>query len=567
MSVFPKQMDTWQETVAVVQQYRDNSLDIDPPLSGIPLNLPSNVSEIPRKFLSAIELDITETPPEHLLEKLASGELSSVAVTQAFLRRAALAQRLTNCLTELLPRRALARAKELDDHLSQHGKPIGPLHGLPVSIKEQITLADHPLNYSYVSWVDNVPRHSAYLIDLLETAGAVIHARTTQPQLIMHLECASNLYGTTVNPFNCSLTSGGSSGGEGALLALKGSALGVGTDIGGSVRSPAANCGVWALRPTTGRVPMLGIDEDYIGQEAIRAVAGPMSTSFEGLRSFMRAVLRGRKPELKEPGLIPLGWRDDEAKSHFWSEEKGWRLKIGVMWDDGVVKPHPPVQRALRELVEALKEIDGVEIRDWEPYHHDQAWSIAASLYFPDGGADEERELRASGEPWLPLSRWIVKDNPFCKELGMHDLWDWTAKREQYRIKYASRWLETATGDDERGVPTGMVDVLLCPAGPGAAPPLENSKYWGYLAQWNVLDYPAAVFPVTTVDKGADKKDQSYRPRNEQDAFNHELYEPERYTDAPVGLQLVGRIYEDEKVLAALDFISSRIQLPLRKAT
>ena len=68
-----------------------------------------------------------------------------------------------------------------------------------------------------------------------------------------------------------------------------------------------------------------------------------------------------------------------------------------------------------------------------------------------------------------------------------------------------------------------MVDVILCPAGPGAAPPLDCARYWGYTSQWNLLDYSALIFPVTKVDQQKDLKDTSYEPRNDKDAYNHNL--------------------------------------------
>lgn len=96
------------------------------------------------------------------------------------------------------------------------------------------------------------------------------------------------------------------------------------------------------------------------------------------------------------------------------------------------------------------------------------------------------------------------------------------------------------------------MDVILCPPSFGAATPHDQSRYWGYTAQWNLLDYPGAVFPVTTVDPAKDPKDLSYVPKNDQDKFVYDMYSPEKYTNAPVSLQLIGRRQNDEKVLAAL---------------
>jgi amidase len=100
-----------------------------------------------------------------------------------------------------------------------------------------------------------------------------------------------------------------------------------------------------------------------------------------------------------------------------------------------------------------------------------------------------------------PLTQFIIDENPHVKEHTISELWDWIGKRDQYRQGYAELWNSTATGRDELGFPTGLVDVILCPVGPGPAPPLNSARYWGYTAQWNILDYPALTFPVSSVEQ------------------------------------------------------------------
>ena len=129
----------------------------------------------------------------------------------------------------------MARAQYLDDYYAQNGKPLGPLHGLPISVKEHIGIEGLGLNAGYVAWQGKIAQEDARVLQILSRAGAVFHARTTQPQTLMHLETDSNLYGVTTNPYNCNMSAGGSSGGEGALIGLRGSCLGVGTDIGGKL--------------------------------------------------------------------------------------------------------------------------------------------------------------------------------------------------------------------------------------------------------------------------------------------------------------------------------------------
>ncbi|RAO69365.1 uncharacterized protein BHQ10_005377 [Talaromyces amestolkiae] len=549
----------WQEIAQIAQEVRDKSIaQVQPPVPDVPEDLPLNVTSIPKKLLTPREIEITETAPEILVQKLATGEWKCVEVTNSFLRRAGLAQRLVNCVTELMPEEALERAKYLDDYLAKHGKPIGPLHGLPVSIKEHLPMKGRTINCGYVAWWGRISEVTYSGTEVLYNAGAVLYVRTTQPQSLMHLATSSNLYGETVCPYNRQLTSGGSSGGEGALIGMRGSAVGIGTDIGGSIRSPAANCGIYGLRPTSSRFPYDKFAAAH-GPQGIPAVAGPLSTSRGGLRLIMKAAIDS-KPWLKEPTLLPIPWRDDV--SHLTQGTSGKKLKIGVLWDDGVVKPHPPVTRALNEVVSKLRDVPGVEIVDWKPYKHDYAWERIASLYYADGGADNLEIFAQGGEPLMPLTHFILTENEHRKRLQIEEIWDLMEKNIQYKTEYANVWNKTATGVDERGIPTGMVDVILSPTGPGAAPPLDQAKYWGYTAQWNLLDYPAAVFPVTQVQPEVDKKEEAYEPRNSKDEFNYKLYEPELYRDAPVSLQLIGRPCEDEKVLEALDFIHDHVSLP-----
>jgi Asp-tRNA(Asn)/Glu-tRNA(Gln) amidotransferase A subunit family amidase len=130
------------------------------------------------------------------------------------------------------------------------------------------------------------------------------------------------------------------------------------------------------------------------------------------------------------------------------------------------------------------------------------------------------------------------------------------AQRNAYRQEYNDHWLLTGAHDSH------PVDAIVCPVGPGAASPHETSKYWCYTSQWNLLEYPAVSFPATTVDQDLDIKEVGYTPRNDQDKFNYDLHEPGRYVDAPVGLQLVTRKFEDEKCLAILEDVEKAMGGP-----
>ncbi|KAF2750226.1 amidase [Sporormia fimetaria CBS 119925] len=531
---------SWEVIAQEAQDYRDSTINtLSPAPPDVPNKLPKSTFFLPCTLLDPAITAITSLAPEKLLSALASGQLTAVAVTEAYLQAAAVAHRLVNCLTELLPDLALPRARDLDAYFQQHGKPIGPLHGLPISVKEHLGFKGLRCTTGYVSHWGNIAKEDAHVLQILSEAGAVFHCRTTVPQTMMHLETDSNLYGVTVNPHNSSLTSGGSSGGEGALVALRGSPLGIGSDVGGSIRNPAANCGVYGLKPTAFRIPTDGWGYLMAGADHVESVLGPLSTSLSGLRVFMKAIIDSQ-PWLTEPALFPMPWRKVELPS---------TVKIGVIWHDGMVAPHPPIKRALRLMAEKLKKA-GFEVVDFPPYLHDEAWAIISSLYYPDGGEYDAGAIDSSGEPWRPLSTWIIKENPCVKKLDVGKLTYWLEEREAYRKEYAQHWNRLG------------VDAVLCPVGPGVAPRHNTAKYWCYTSQWNLLDYPGVVFPVCKVDTGLDPLEDDFEPMSGHDADNHKLYDAAEFHGVPVGLQLVGRRFEDEKVLRIAEILEAKIGFP-----
>jgi amidase len=336
----------------------------------------------------------------------------------------------------------------------------------------------------------------------------------------------------------------------------------------GSIRSPAANCGIYGFKPTAFRIPTDGWRSTMAGADPIPGLIGPMSTSLEGIKLFMKTILDS-EPWLSEPALIPIPWKSDLQLS----ADKP--LKIAVMWNDGVVTPHPPITRALLNEASRLKTIPNIEVVDWKPYLHDEAWVIISSLYFTDGGAEDATTIAESGEPWRPLTTWMIKENSCVKKLTPQKLYYWQEEREAYRKEYAKVWNETATGKDDRGRLRGMVDAILCPVGPGVAPAHNTAKYWGYTSQWNLLDYPAVVFPTSMVDKTLDTVQIETELLSGKDEENRKLCQllsrfyldalgsltgagdPDEFDGLPISLQLIGRRFEDEKVLATLEYILS----------
>jgi amidase len=498
----------WQEIARDAQETRDKSLksiwpDLDSISSNLPTHLSTNVATVPDKFLSEEEVDITNLSIKEIVQKASAGQLSTQAVTSAFLKRMVIAQGLTNCITEALHDRASKKARQLDEHVAENGSSSLSLHGIPISVKSHIGVAGCRMACGYVALYENVAKEDALVLNILDRAGGIVHARTTEPQTMMHLECQSNLYGTTRNPQNTDLSSGGSSGGEAALLGLRGSLIGVGSDVGGSIRVPAAACGIYGLKPTSFRVPTKGWSSTPPGADPIQTVLGPMSVSLDGIEIFMKTVLAA-EPWKIEPAIVPIPWRDVDV-----TPKPGRKLRLGYMIHDEVVLPHPPILRAMEELVGKLMTLADVEIVEVKPYQHGEAWAIVSSLYVTDGGKADIEIMTNSGEPFLPLTKWMIEHNPCVKDLSRQELEYWLEEREEFRLEYNEHWNKTGVWNERNEAWEKPVDAIICPVAPWIASKHNTAKYWSYSAIWNLLDYPALAFPVGRANKSLDVSSRS----------------------------------------------------------
>lgn len=151
-----------------------------------------------------------------------------------------------------------------------------------------------------------------------------------------------------------------------------------------------------------------------VGKEAIISTPGPMAVDREALELFMKIAI-GAKPWRRDASLMVKKWTPYKFDRP---------PKIAVQWWDGIVQPHPPMTRALKEVAEACRNT-GMEVVDWCPgIDHSKAWDIVSSLYFPDGGEHILNIIKESGEPVLPLTKFIIHEQPTVKKLTQQELWD-----------------------------------------------------------------------------------------------------------------------------------------------
>lgn len=222
----------------------------------------------------------------------------------------------------------------------------------------------------YVGWIGSnlgiknpsqIHQVESQIVAELLSLGAVLYCKTSLPQTLLLGETKNNIIGQTLNPNNQNLSCGGSSGGEGALQALRGSTLGVGTDIGGSVRIPASFNGVFSIKPTPERISYRDVANNNPGENTYRSTVGFLSTSIDGIRLIFESVL-STQPWLRDPAVVPIPFRQDAVDSYLSranvdgnAKNGGNPLKFGILWTDGVVGPQPPVVRGLHMVADAVK--------------------------------------------------------------------------------------------------------------------------------------------------------------------------------------------------------------------
>ncbi|KAJ5902467.1 hypothetical protein N7495_002995 [Penicillium taxi] len=475
-----------------------------------------------------------------LLQGIQRGDIAAEQVVRAYIKRAAVAHQLTNCLTEVLFEDALQQARQLDEDFNVTWKIKGPLHGIPITLKDQFNVEGVDTTLGYVGRSFVPARENAVLVQMLKYMGAIIIAKTNLCQSIMWSETENPLWGLTTNPRNPDFTPGGSTGGEAALLALHGSILGFGTDIGGSVRMPQSVVGLYGLKPSSARFPYEGVPVSTEGQEHIPSSVGPMARDLDSI-CYITHLVANCRPWDFDPRCAPLPWNEGS-----FLEIQNRPIVIGLIVDDGVVKVHPPIARALKELSAALI-AQGHEVISWDTSDHATCISIMDLYYTADGGEDICRDVKVAGEPFIPHVEALVNRG---KPISVYEYWQLNKRKFATQKKYLDKW---NTARSPSGKP---VDILLSPAIPHTSVPHRKFRWVGYTKIWNFLDYPALTMPIDRVRADLDQlPGDPYVPRNALDEWNWNLYEPNQVDGYPVNLQIIGKKLQEEKVLGAATVI------------
>ncbi|MFI5801536.1 amidase [Streptomyces sp. NPDC051561] len=275
------------------------------------------------------------------------GEISAVELIDSHLARIAEVNPGVNAVTQLLAGSARDAAARVDQQRASKAE-LGPLAGVPFTVKESTPIEGVATTFGVPRFRDLVAAADAPPVARLRAAGAIPLGHSNLPTLILAgMHTRSELYGDTVNPWDASLTPGGSSGGDAVAVATGMAALGLGNDSGGSVRIPAQFCGVAALKPTSGRFPadhrVLGPDDPGPASQLL-VVDGPLARTVADLR-LAYETLAGTDP--RDPRAVPVPLYGDPLPGP---------VKVAVVTDPGGKGVHPSVRAAVERAAAALRD-------------------------------------------------------------------------------------------------------------------------------------------------------------------------------------------------------------------
>lgn len=281
------------------------------------------------------------------------------------------------------------------------------------------------------------------------------------------------------------------------------------TDIGGSIRIPAGFNGLYGIRPSSGRLPYEGMANSMDGQNSILSVVGPLAHSARSLRLVIKGLL-SQQPWLHDPLVHEIPWREDQEKQMLDLLNTS-KLAFGIYKNDGIVTPHPPVQRALGIAVKTLEKM-GHKVIEWKPPSHGRGNDIIGKVYMYDGGVDLHNSLGLAGEPMAMQIQALYGSSP-VEPMNATKIAEVNVAKREYQKEYMEYWNSTK---DLTG--TGRpVDAVLMPLAPFAAPRPTRYKHLGYSTIINTLDYTSCVLPVTNIDKKVDVVDENFKPFSELD--------------------------------------------------
>lgn len=451
--------------------------------------------------------DLTFLPAVEMAQQIRQKKISPVELAEAHLSKIGRLNPKLNAFVDVDPERVRREARDAEAAVTGDRK-LGPLHGVPVSVKSSVDVAGMKCEAGTRLREGFIATEEAPLVSRLRNAGAVILGVTNTPELLMAWETDNLLHGRTNSPWDLERTPGGSSGGEAAAIAAGMSAGGVGSDGGGSIRVPAHFSGICGLKPTPGRIPSTGHFPASGGPFAILGVVGPMARRVEDIKMLFE-VMQGPDEGDTCSAPVPVRWPAE-------AEISG--LKIGCFEDDGRTPVTPEIRAAVRKAAQALTHA-GFTVEPFRPQGLEEARVLWKKFFVKVGGMligpmFDRREGDVS-----PMLRQFLEWSEAEPQFTENSLLAAWFRRDQLQVEFLRQMRE--------------YPILLCP--PAAIPAFRHRERnwvvegkmihyldaWSYTEWFNLLGNPAVVVPVSQTAEGL-----------------------------PVGVQIVGRPWAEEEVLS-----------------
>ena len=488
-------------------------------------------------------------------------------------------------ITDVNYEESLKVAKECDKirNTKYANKPIkdneGLLFGIPLSIKDLFEMKGFDSNFGCGSLCNKPKTEDGYIIRLLRTEGAIPFVRSNIPQVAFALECQNSVYGKGLNPWNKSRTPGGSSGGEAGLVAARCSPLGLGSDMGGSIRAPSTFCGVYGFKPSSKRVTIKGhahVSKAFDGLSMFVPISvGPLAKSTDDVILMMKCILNEnfhRENKFKDGGdsfFTPIPWNEK-----LFLEKKHYR--IGYLRNTDFMPVSTSFIRAIDETAEALKS-QGHNMIEVELGFMNEVQSLfyQALTADPDLGVFHDAVLEQGLDDNLFKNLLLIIGLPtwlknFLKKLayGCLDMPRVGGLMESTNPKSTRGLLELMSSIKSlrdkftKWWSVYNIEALIIPniGMPAFKHGLSGdiSVFGAYTMLANLLDLPAGAVPITVIGENETVYDEKIRSNN--DMITKKARENLKESQGmPVGIQVITPFMEEEKCVYLMKQIEEKI--------
>ncbi|MDQ6652728.1 MAG: amidase [Acidobacteriota bacterium] len=446
-----------------------------------------------------------------LAELIRNRTVSPVEAVEAYLGRIERLNPKLNAIVTIAPD-VVEKGREAEAAVMR-GDALGPLHGVPVTIKDTIETGGLRTTSGSAMRAQFIPAHDAPSVARLRSAGALILGKTNAAEMAMDYTADNPVFGRTNNPYDLSLTPGGSSGGEAAAISSGMSPCGLGSDLAGSIRIPSHFCGIAGLKPSVERVPGAGQFPPAIGPYSIGAAIGPMARSVNDLHLLFNALTTTEV----FPQFADLGADIFEERRALRNAMSGHR----VAWytDDEVSPVTEETRCAVETAAKALCDA-GLPIEETRPPGVERGHDLWLKL-FSRASVVQLRNVYASHEDkGGEFVRWRLATADDTDPASLDEYIGFWLERDRLRARLI-QWMQ--------GIP-----LIVAPVGATAAyqhdthkvtvgeQTLSTFRAFSYSQTFNVFDLPVVTIPASRTKAGL-----------------------------PIGIQIIGRPFEEEIVIAA----------------